>query len=592
MGDVTQLAYNFIEEDLLVMNNELDPEVVLDFLQDGNNFKRISDLLKETMINAGIPKNTKKKIKNHPTIESFLRDAHDNETNDSILSDSDSSNEFVNSLFALLSKQEDECLYQKRKYQWNRHTISRWFSDTADDADSKKRNFSESIRNRDDAIAICFSLGLDYDDSREFMNKCGHAVFNIRNPDDAVYIYCLLKHHPLSAAKKMIHDYYARLNDPVMPEEENQLHSGDTTLLLANQLLGNSSWETDDDFFNSFLLPNKVNFISYSKTALKEYYKIKNPIYLSALKTIVANENNDYAVSGFDLRKIQEYIHKSNKDRPITIPISSVQVTYNFINNLPKYSASSTLLKKANDMLDVHVERISEKGWREEDFKTINNSIDVIDYIANNMSTCSESEHEQKIISDFLTNTVTAYKMLCTWLPSVVVDNEDGSEYVKEYIDSDGCISRKTIKKDTRQRSYKQSSLKDSVLSSFPHRNFFTKFEKHPEKLIHDMSIRKTIILLFYMNYARNLIQEILNPNTIDEMELGFESFIKQMNEVLGKCQLGKLYYANQFDWLVLESIKKLENHYDEDDIEANPISFLDKVISFSFDDPEDTDDN
>ena len=60
------------------------------------------------------------------------------------------------------------------------------------------------------------------------------------------------------------------------------------------------------------------------------------------------------------------------------------------------------------------------------------------------------------------------------------------------------------------------------------------------------------------------------------------------MNTILGNCQLGKLYYANPFDWLILESIKKLETYNDEDDLE-NPVSFLDKVLSFSFD-PEDED--
>ena len=594
MGDVTKLAYNFIKEDLLIMNDELDPAAVLDFLQDGDNFKRVSDLLKETMINARIPRDTKKRIKNYATVDSFLCTLQDNEMDAPSLCDSDPSEAFVNSLFALLSKQEDECLYQKRKYQWNRPTISRWFSDTAEGKDSKKGS-SESIRNRDDAIAICFALGIDYVASREFMNKCGHAIFNIRNPEDAVYIYCFLSHRPLSAAKEMIHKYYTKLDDPVVSEGKIQPHSGDTTQLLANQILKHSSWKTDDEFFDTFLLPNKANFISYSKTALKEYYKIKNPIYLSALKTIVADENNDYAVSGFDLRKIQEHIHKFHKDRPITIPMTSVQITYNFINNLEKYSTKSALLKEAYDMLDIHVVRINEKGWREEDFKTINNSVDVIDHIANNISSFSSysgNDSEQKILSDFLTETVTAYKMLCTWLPSVVIDDKDGNEYEKEYIDSDGCIKQKTIKKDARQRAYSQSVLKDSVLSSFPHRNFFTQFEKHPEKLVHDMSIRKAIILLFYMNYARNLIQDISNPNTTDEMQFGFESFKRELDEVLGKCQLGKLYPANQFDWLILESIKELDNHCDEDDIGTNPILFLDKIISFSFGALEDADDD
>ena len=251
---------------------------------------------------------------------------------------------------------------------------------------------------------------------------------------------------------------------------------------------------------------------------MREYYKIKNPIYLLALKTIVSDEKDDNNTGmGFDKRKIQEYIHKAQKDRDVTIPMSSVQVTYNFINKLRKYADSSDLLKKSYDMLDVHVERIAEKGWNEENFRTVNNTLDVIDFIIRNYSMYSNDDEELETISNFLTDTVTAYKMLCAWLPSVVIDDEDGNEYVQEYIDADGHIKTRIQKKDKRQRSYNQSTLGDTVLSSFPHRNFFTLFEKHPEKLVHDVTIRKAIILLFYMNYARNLIQEISNPNATDE---------------------------------------------------------------------------
>lgn len=584
MGEITQLAYTFIEEDLLIMNDELDPLVVLDFLQDEDNFKCVAELLKETMIMAGIPTEVKKLLKEYSTINDFLRDLKKMEKDISILSSSDSSDKFINSLLTLLSKQEDECIHQKRKYKWNRQTISRWFS-KAQTNDNSKTKTSESIRNREDAIAICFALGLNYPTSRDFLNKSGHAIFNIRNHEDAVYIYCLLNHRPFSVAKELIHKYNRKLANFHIPEEHRIIHAGNTTLLLTNQILGNSDWETDENFLNSFLLPNMVNFISYSRTTLKQYYKIKNPIYLLALKEIIINEKDDNNTGlGFDKRKIQEYIHKAQKERNITIPLSSVQVTYNFINKIRKYSSSSALLKEANDMLDIHIERISEKGWGEEDFRTVNNSLDVIDYIITNMSAYYDNDNEQKILSDFLTDTVTAYKMLCTWLPSVVIDDEDGNKYVQEYIDINGCIKKRVQKVDKRQRSYSQSTLRDTVLSSFPHRNFFTQFEKHPEKLVHDISIRKSIILLFYMNYARNLIQEISNPNATDEeMEFGFENFYKTMNQLLGNCQLGKLYYANPFDWLILESIKKLETYYDDDDINISPVSFLDNVFRFSF---------
>ena len=583
MGEVTQLAYNCIEEDLLVLNNELDPMDVLDYLQDRSNFKRLPDLLKETMIIARIPANTHKLLKEYSTISRFLSDLKTEGLDRSVLNESDSTDLFINALLSLLIKQEEECLYLKRKYSWNRPTICRWFLEEQTKIGSKN-GVSESIRSRDDAIAICFALGLDYPSSRDFLNKSGHAIFNIRNHEDAIYIYCIINKRPLSVAKKLIHEYDQNLTKPIEFKEKCITHNGNTTILLSNQILGDSNWETDEDFYNSFLVPNMSNFISYSRTALKEYYRIKNPIYLSALRIIISEEKDGNTTGmGFDRRKIQEYIHQAQKDRDISIPMSSVQVTYNFINMLHKFSDASVLLYKANDMLDIHIERI-EEGWKEENFKTVNNSLDVIEYIIANYPSYSSDEKEQEIISEFLTDTVTAYKMFCVWLPSVVVDDEDGKEFIKLYVDNEGHIKEKKLKKDKRQRSYSQSTLNKTVLSSFPHRNFFTIFEKHPENLVHDISIRKAIILLFYMNYARNLIQEISIPNSANEETVfGFEDFYESMNTILGNCQLGNLYYANPFDWLILESIKKLETYSDDDDIE-NPISFLDNVLSFSFD--------
>ena len=197
-------------------------------------------------------------------------------------------------------------------------------------------------------------------------------------------------------------------------------------------------------------------------------------------------------------------------------------------------------------MFDVHIERIDD-GWKEEAFITVNNSLDVVNYIINNYATYSNDEAELKTISDFLTKTVNPYRMLCTWLPSVVNDDEDGSRYI---IDNDGNIRKlpsldyyeeiddkhirnmngdiyEIKKTDKRYRSLSDSDhLADSVLRHFPQRNFFSKYENHPEEIVHNISLRKAIILLFYMNYSINLIQEISNPNTIDEeLVFGFDDF-------------------------------------------------------------------
>ncbi len=587
MGEVTQLAFNCINEDELIRNEELDPMDVLDYLQDGYNFKRVSDLLKETMIKAGIPENTKKLLEGYSTISEFYDNLNKDDKDIVYLSNSSPIDAFINSLFTLLSKQEQECAYKHRKYEWARPTISRWFSDGLSIDREEKQKYI-SIRNRDDAIAICFALALDYPSSRDFINKCGHSVFNIRNAEDAVYIYCLLNHRPLSVAKKLISRFDDDLSNSPVPEDKEITHTGNTTLLLSNQIMGTSDWTTDDSFYDSFMLPNMASFISYSRTALNEYYRIKNPVYLYALKKLIDEELvNDISEIQFKKRKIQEYIHKAYPDRSVDVPLSSVQITYNFINNLSKYSSSSDLLKNAKEMLKVQLER-QEKGWHEDCFEVDHNIPEVIDSIISNYASYLEVEAEQKALSDFLSDTVTAYRMLCVWLPSIVLDDYDESGYKTEYlIDNNGEFHKRWKKKDSRQRSYNQSVLSDTVLRSFPHRNFFTQFERAPEKMVHDASIRKAIILLYYMNYARNLVQELSDPSAMDDVEFGFANFYRSLNEILGKCQLGKLYCANPFDWLILEGIKKLETNRNDEELENNPVLFLDDVLSLSFDDDE-----
>ena len=553
MGPVTQLAYNCIAEDLLIRENGVNVDDILDHLQDPDNFKRLSVLLEETMIKAGFLKDTGK-TKNFAPI-----------------------------LYSLLSGQEEKCKHYKRKTNWNRSTIRRWLDNSPIDPDNRGGQ-SESIKNRDDAVAICFALGLDYPSSQEFLNKSGHAILNIRNSEDAVYMYCLLNHRPFAVAKEIIYKYNTHFDQQENTDSNNYVHSGNTTITLIHQIMGNSNWETDDDFYTSFLLPNRSNFISYNRTTLQEYYKIKNPIYLITLKKLVDQENNDPALGHcFNRRKKQEYIHKQYSDLPIIIPLESVQITYNFINALRRYADSSVLIKTANDRLDIHPEHIIPTEWDEDCFRIINNTMDVIEYIISEYNEIySKNENERKIISDFLSDTIPADKMLETWLPSLAINEQDGKEYYIEIADNFGKVQKKKVIRDSRQNRYSKSSLDTTVLRSFPHRDFFTKYERNPEELVHDITIRKMIILLSYMNYARILLMKISDPGVDEEMEFGFLDFCDTMNEILEKCQLGTLYYANPFDWLILESIKVLDTYYEGSD-ENNPYSFINDVFEFSF---------
>ena len=54
------------------------------------------------------------------------------------------------------------------------------------------------------------------------------------------------------------------------------------------------------------------------------------------------------------------------------------------------------------------------------------------------------------------------------------------------------------------------------------------------------------------------------------------------VNRLLKRCRLSPLYPADQFDWLILRSIREFEIG-DPDEEEDNPIAFFNDVLDFSF---------
>lgn len=375
-GETTQLAFSTIEDALLSqMNDEdayLDPLIVLDYLHDHDNFKKLPDLLKESMVKAGVC-----------TADASLKEC-------SII------------LNELLAQQD---LTLSREQLRSPVTVNRWFGIS--------KPHTDVIKSRDEVIAICFALGLDFSNTNVFLNKSGHAALNIRDAEDATYTYCLVNHRPLSAAKRILIEYHRAVQNEEKAVEETvseSLSCGNTTSLLMNQIIKESCWENDNDFLEKFLLVNKSSFTSYSKTALNEYLKLANPIYLFALKYLM------------------------------TVPNHEEQQTRRFLSKLESHSSELPILQEAQKMLSSNAEK--EK---------------VIDYISSKLIDYENNYNAQAILFRFLSDAVPANKLLEAWLPSLTAEARN------------------------RQVSYTKSSLKNTVMKDFPHRHFFTRYEKHPK---------------------------------------------------------------------------------------------------------------
>ena len=64
--------------------------------------------------------------------------------------------------------------------------------------------------------------------------------------------------------------------------------------------------------------------------------------------------------------------------------------------------------------------------------------------------------------------------------------------------------------------------------------------------------------------------------------QMGFAEFFDGLNHLLERCRLSPLYPGNQYDWLILRSIREFEiGDPDEDD--SNPIAFFNDVLEMSF---------
>lgn len=512
MESVTQLAYSVLEKDQLLIAQCSTPEDVLDYLLNEENFRSLSSLLIETMVKAGA------------------------------CSASDPQPRFAQELYRLLAEQDAECGKAGVRSDM---TVKRWISGQ-----------TKSIRYRKDAMEICFALGLEADQAGEFLRKCGFNGFNVRDAEDATYLYCLLNNLPLSAAKRIIDEFMktAPANASGAQPEHWDSHSGHTTLLLKNQLLGN--WENDEAFLDTFLIPNKAKFLGFSLTSIRAYYILKNCLFLTALIDMISDEdyleaqrnrfkkNVESSESDPDIRK---------EDIPFSLAIRSAIV---------KFGSSSVLF-----------------------------------------------EAGQKLVGKAATpkETLQAVRKLVSAHADDIVAQKEISSFLNDVIKTEGLLKHVVYSirnRDGRIRPFRDSSLNNTVMREFPDDKTFAKFEDDPSIIYEGRATRKAIVLMYYIVYAyefplylsdfqytSGLFDDIAKALNIpdddgfdDFKQMGFAEFYQSMNTILDYCQLPRLYPANQFDWLILRSIREIEIVESIADGER-ALEFFNEVLQYSFGD-------
>ena len=139
-------------------------------------------------------------------------------------------------------------------------------------------------------------------------------------------------------------------------------------------------------------------------------------------------------------------------------------------------------------------------------------------------------------------------------------------------------------------RAYVASSLSNTVLKEFPNGKLFSKIDKNPSVIYHNGEGRKEIILMAYFEYCYRWTNLLLEQGEDPDLnELNFYQFVDDVNNLLGECHLAPLYPANQFDFLILLSVREFSLiQLDPDG--GEPTEFLNRVLRFSFGDPEEDD--
>ena len=500
MSKITDFAIHALEEDSCLFETA---EECLSFLEDDSHFKNISKELTEVL---------------HETCGI-----------------SGEKQVLINELCSRIMNLEYPNGYSKEAFKNKRKTVEHWFKDN-------------SVPERSYAIKICFALGLGYEEAVLFLRKgCKSYAFNVRSAEEAVYMFCLLNGKSYQEAEELLRQYReldAKAESSKMKEAspEKESTNSHTTRMLINSLkageCNDKTWEDSESFLQNYLLPNKIRFTNYAKTATRFYYDLKEELQVN-----VISDNLDVDI-------LNSEIGREEKESCLLSLMEILQRYY------ASYEDIDTLYNSlANNFSSAA------KVWK--DFVSI----------------LSDTKHplfedKEKILNELMPLNALLRNILC----DVPYDWSNFS-YGKKKKSGEVEVNRKSS-----FASYKRSLLEDLVKGILLE-STFEKFEAAPELKTYTALSRKIIILMFYLNY----VYDWKHKKT--EKEKSYKLFFDELTDMLDDCQFACLYHADPFDWLILRSIKEWEKNMkkkeekgegggEEDEAE----DFFFQVLSLSFD--------
>lgn len=524
---ITETAWQLLENDQHMESMYSNPKKILAYLHDDANFRTLSSLIKDTMIEAGV-----------------CNSASDDSVFKLILTD-------------LLFQTENECTGKANKDSIRRR-VSRWIDGTV-----------KSIERAESAIEICFALNLNLEETNRFLNRAGFSSLSVRRAEDAIYLYCLLqkeKGNPksFSDVRKLIDRYYSEKseeNETDFSKAKEIVNDPNGTTIVLRNTLGDIDWESDDEFIKSYMLSYKSSFTNYSKHALFEFYKARNLLFVTSLLYRTRNCELDQIKNAKSMWLINPETGINKEDCPIQFALRCALAKIEGSSSSDQASVFLRNIKEQLQFADVENSYIyvNEGIFDEIEKETYSILLKVKEFVFN-LASSPENFKSQKIISRFLLE-ISSTKDLYKTTLSVLVNNGEMHSF-KSFLSVRGDL------------------INEEAIAGH---------ENNPYIRLGRNAVdtnRKTIILIYYLlfsfDYYRCCIE---SGNRADEekmsafSDLSFTGFIETVNDILKLNSFSPLYPPNQFDFFVLSSIRHIEIASTYNEFQESPFEFINEIF-------------
>jgi len=277
------------------------------------------------------------------------------------------------------------------------------------------------------------------------------------------------------------------------------------------------NWDNELEFLNS-LRANKNNFEGYGKTALTRYHAFRNSF---CLKIIEDHLNEVLFGEGGD-----------GDDRQDLVYLSVAKV----LKNLAKKDAfyiplAEKFLREDGDLFDI---------WDEATERFFESN-----------STAAVTEFLREIVQDdLLLREITGIPYVWT--------KKNGKE--SEFVNI---------------KSSAFAAENHHLLDGFPRAQYLGNLERHPEINTNKDFVRKAFILLFFCDYVYDWLVDKKSTSK------SYKNFYDTLDGELSDCGMMYLYPRDQFDWLILKSVRSFDfvTMGGGDD----PFDFFYDIMSLSF---------